>query len=142
MVDRRELLTLGGLLGLAPSPAPENGEGAAVALGQMTDKQVQSVVDAINNVRNLVEKQQSFAEINDVRKVQYAYLRANQKFPDFIDVGIDVWQGVYDWHIRLQQPLVLGRDSTARYTMMLGFTALVLRPDFVPTVIGIPYDQR
>jgi len=140
MIARRELLTFGGLLGIVPSP--DTGEGAAVAAGQMTDRQVQTIADAINGVKKLVEQQQSFAEVGEVRKAQYSYLRANGKFPDFIDVGIDVWQGVYDWHIRLQQPLVLGRDSTARYTMMLGFTALVLRPDFVTTVIGIPYDQR
>jgi|KBSMisStandDraft_5_1062788.scaffolds.fasta_scaffold257852_2 hypothetical protein len=140
MIDRRELLTLGGLLGIAP--APENGEGAAVGAGQMTDRQVHDLVDAINNVKSLIEKQQSFSEINDVRKVQYTYLRGNSKFPDFIDIGSDVWLAIYDWHIRLQQPLVLGRDNNGRYTMMLGFTTLVLRPDWVPTVIGIPYDQR
>ena len=39
MIDRRGLLTLGGLLGgLA---APENGEGAAVGAGQLSDKNVQ-----------------------------------------------------------------------------------------------------
>jgi hypothetical protein len=140
VIDRRELLTLGGLLGMAPAPA--NGEGAAIGAGQMTDRQVQTIADAINGVKNLIERQQSFAEINDVRKAQYAYLRGNNKFPDFIDIGIDVWLAIYDWHIRLQQPLVLSRDTNQRYTMMLGFTTLVLRPDWVPTVIGIPYDQR
>lgn len=142
MIDRRELLTLGGLLGISPSPA--NGEGAAVGTGQspMTDRQVQTIADAINGVKTLIEKQQSFNEINDVRKSQYGYLRGNNKFPDFIDIGIDIWLAIYDWHIRLQQPLVLGRDNNGRYTMMLGFTTLVLRPDWVPTVIGIPYDQR
>ena len=69
------------------------------------------------------------------------YLKANNKIPDFIDVSVDVWMSVYDWHVRLQQPLTLGRDSTGRYTLMLGFTALVLRPDVAPNFISAPYDK-
>jgi hypothetical protein len=42
----------------------------------------------------------------------------------------------------MQQPLVLGRDLNGRYTMMLGFTALVLRQDAASSFIGIPYDNR
>ena|ERR1051325_10584627 len=128
MLNRRELLALGGL--------------AVGGQAQMNDRQAQEITGAINNIKTLIEKQQSFNEINEVRKSQYTYLRGNGKFPDFIDIGIDVWLGVYDWHIRMQQPLVLGRDNTGRYTMIFGFTTLVLRPDWVPTVIGIPYDQR
>ena len=139
MLDRRELLTLGGLLGVTPG---DPAAGTAIAAGQMTDRQVNDVVNAINGFRNLLAQQLSFNEILEVRKSQYAYLRANGKFPDFIDVGADIWQGIYDWNIRVQQPLVLGRDANGRYTLMLGFTALVLRQDSVPTLIGIPYDQR
>ena len=43
--------------------------------------------------------------------------------------------------MRLQQPLMLGRDATGRYTLMLGFTALVLRPDVVPNFISAAYDN-
>jgi hypothetical protein len=27
---------------------------------------------------------------------QRSFLKAHQKFPDFIEVGIDVWESVYD----------------------------------------------
>jgi hypothetical protein len=70
------------------------------------------------------------------------YLKSQGKFPDFIDVSADIWYAAHDWHVRLQQPLMLGRDATGRYTLMLGFTALVLRPDVVPNFIGTPYDAR
>jgi len=140
MLDRRELLTLGGLLGVAAGePAAE---GAAVATGQANDRQLADIASAINSLKSLLTQQLSFGEIVEVRKAQFAYLRANGKFPDFIDVGTDIWQAIHDWHIRVQQPLVLARDPSGRYTMMLGFTALVLRQDSVPTLIGIPYDQR
>ena len=140
MIDRREMLTLGGLLGgLA---APENGEGAALGTGQMSDKSVQELVDALKGISGAITRQNSNIEILAVRKSQVDFLRANAKFPDFIDVGIDVWLGVYDWHVRVQQPLVLGRDSNGRYTLVLGFTTLVLRQDAVHDLIGIPYDNR
>ncbi len=139
MIDRRELLTLGGVLGaLTPGGSPDKG----VATGQVSDRQAQEIAGAIGGLTAAIVAQFSFAPLVNVRKSQYDYLRANGKFPDFIDVGTDVWQGVHDWHIRLQQPLVLGRDVNGRYTLMLGFTALVLRQDAVPTLIGIPYDQR
>jgi hypothetical protein len=140
MIDRRELLTLGGLLGLAPADTPD---GVAAGNGQSLDaRALGALADELHNLRTAVLQQYSFDAILPVRKSQQDYLKANGKFPDFIDLGIDVWTAIHDWHIRLQQPLVLGRDVNGRYTMMLGFTALVLRQDAVPTLIGIPYDQR
>jgi hypothetical protein len=138
MIDRRELLTLGGLLG--GMGAPENG--AAVGTGQMSDKNVQDLVSALKAITTAITQEQSNGEILGVRKSQVDFLRANSKFPDFVDVAIDVWLSIYDWHVRMQQPLVLGRDTNGRYTMVFNFTTLVLRPDAVPTFIGIPYDNR
>ena len=139
MIDRRELLTLGGVLGaLAPAGSPDEGVGA----GQVSDRQVQDIVTAINSLGSRIAQLQSFGELGGIRKSQYDYLRANGKFPDFIDIGLDVWTAIYDWHVRMQQPLVLGRDAGGHYTMMLTYTTLVLRQDSVPGFIGIPYDQR
>ena|SRR5436190_23297164 len=139
MIDRRELLTLGGLLGIAPARA--NGEGAAVGQNS-NDSSWRDIAAELQKIRLLVAERQSFGELDVVRKSQFDYLRANGRFPDFIDLGITPWLTIHDWHIRMQQPLVLGRDNNGRYTMMLGFTTLVLRPDWVVTAIGIPYDQR
>ena len=140
MIHRRQLLTVGGLLGTLAPDAPN--EGVAAAVGQMSDRNVQDLVNAIRSVTTAIAAQQSSPEIQPIRKSQADFLRASGKFPDFIDIGLDVWTSLYDWHVRMQQPLVLGRDANGRYTMMLGFTALVLRQDSVPTLIGIPYDQR
>lgn len=141
MIDRRQVLTMGGLLGaLAPGASPDEGVGSGA--GQMTDRNVQDIVNAIKGITSAMAVQQSFAEIAGVRKSLTDYLRASGKFPDFVDVSLDVWTSIYDWHIRMQQPLVLGRDVNGRYTMMLWFTALVLRQDAAPNFIGIPYDNR
>ena len=139
MIDRRQVLTLSGLLGsLMPTGTPDEGVGTA----QVADRQVQEIVSAINGLAGRVAQLQSFAEIAGVRKSQLDYIRANGKFPDFVDVGLDVWVGVYDWHVRMQQPLVLGRDPSGHYTIMLAFTTVVLHQDAVPNFISIPYDQR
>jgi hypothetical protein len=140
MIDRRQLLTVGGLLGALAPDSPD--EGVATGAGQISDRNVQELVTAIKGVSTAIASQQGNLEILPVRKSQTDFLRANGKFPDFIDVGVEVWTAVYDWHVRMQQPLVLGRDANGRYTLMLGFTALVLKPDAVPSLIGIPYDNR
>jgi hypothetical protein len=141
MIDRRQVLTMGGLFGaLVPGASPDEGVGAGA--GQLSDRSAQDIVNAIKGIGDRIAAQQSFAELAPIRRSQEAFLRANGKFPDYIDVAIDVWSAVYDWHVRMQQPLVLGRDVTGRYTMMLGFTALVLRQDAASSFIGIPYDNR
>lgn len=140
MMGRRELLTMTGLLGGFAAPAA--GEGVAAGAGQLPDRQMQDLVNAISGIAKEIARQNSFAEIAGVRKGQLDFFRANGKFPDFIDTGSDVWMSIYDWHVRMQQPLVVSRDANGRYTMMLGFTALVLRQDYLPNLIGIPYDQR
>ena len=138
MIDRRQLLTVGGLLGaLAPA-----GDEAAYGAGQMSDRYVPDFLSAIKNISNAISLQQSFDVILPVRTRQVDFLKAQGKFPDFIDVGIDIWYAVHDWHIRLQQQLVFGRDPVGRYTLMLGFTALVLRADSVASYISTPYDSR
>ena len=139
MIDRRELLTLGGVLGaIAPAPSPAE----SIATAQIGERQLQDIKNAIDQLKDVIVQEHSFNAVGPVRKSLYDYLRSMGKFPDYIEVGTDVWQAIHDWHIRLQQPLVLGRDPNGRYTLMLGFTAVVLRHDSAPNLIGIPYDVR
>jgi hypothetical protein len=109
----------------------------------MSDSQVTKIVDALKDVSRAIEAPPgAFVEILPIRQKQMDYLRSTNKFPDFIDVGLDVWFAVHDWHIRhLQQPS-LGRDVSGRYTISVMGTQLVMRPDLVPTFISAPYDSR
>jgi hypothetical protein len=119
------------------------GDDAMAGAGQQLSPQgTQDITNAIKDIRTALAAEWSFAEIAPVRAQQLNYLKANGKFPDFIDVGSDVWYAVHDWHVRLQQQLVFGRDAVGRYTLMLGFTALVLRPEAVVSFISTPYDNR
>ena len=137
MVDRRQLLTTAMFGGFAARPGA-----ADTAAQSIPERQAQEIVDGLKNVSRAIDSAHSFTEITEVRLRQVAFLRAEGKFPDFIDVGVDIWMSVYDWHVKHRLPMPLGRDANNRYTIMLLTTTLVLRPDFVPTHIGTPYENR
>jgi hypothetical protein len=138
MIDRRGLLTVGGLLG-AMAPA---GEGKAFAEGQLSERTTQDIVAALNSIKSTIAAQQTFTEVAQVRTRQMDFLKAQGKFPDFMEVGTDIWTGVYDWHVRFQQPITLGRDGNGRYTIMLWFTTLIMRPEAAASLVGLPFDNR
>ena len=137
MVDRRQLFKTAMFGGFAARPGS-----ADAATQPIPERQAQEIVDALKSVGRALDTAHSFTEIAELRQRQAAFLRAEGKFPDFIDVGIDVWMGVYDWHVKHHLPMTLGRDASNRYTIQLLATTLVLRPDMVPTLIGTPYENR
>jgi hypothetical protein len=106
----------------------------------------QQISGSIDQLRKTFEGQfdQSYAAlwrgIGRIRQQQRQWLRSTQKFPDFIEVGVDVWDNVHDWHVAHQQPLSMGRAADGRYTMMFMFTTLVLRPEQALDYIGFPFD--
>jgi hypothetical protein len=137
MFSRRALLGggLGTMLGsLAATPTAAQGSADAA-----DDASVAKEVAAL---RDELRIQRQFTELTAVREAQRAFLRLNGKFPDYMEVGFDVWFGVHDWHVRWQQPMTLGRDALGRYTIALNQTVLVLRPDVAGGFTGIAYDNR
>jgi hypothetical protein len=140
MVRRRQLLTTAMFGGFVAHPGAV--EEAVQSPAERQFQAFQDIVDGVKNIGRVIETAHSFTEIGEVRLRQVAFLRAEGKFPDFIDLGVDVWMGVHDWHIKHGLPMPLGRDANNRYTIMLLATTLVLRPDFVPTHIGTPYENR
>ena len=72
----------------------------------------------------------------------FEHVLANKVTGDFIETGADIWQQVYDWHVRFQQPISLGRTPEGRYTILLLATTVVMRPDKAPGFIGLPFDNR
>lgn len=144
MIARRNLVS-GGVLGSVLGALAGAGDAHAApvdAAADVTDDMVTKIVQAIASLRNEVQGLKSFSEIAPVRDVQLTYLRANGKFPDYLEVGTTVWLAVHDWHIRWQQPLSLGRDNLGHYTLVFNQTVLIMRPDATPTFMGVPYDNR
>jgi hypothetical protein len=142
MVPRRRalnLLTLAGGLSAVAAPArAQSGSRDA----RSPDERLDDIVKAVQSVREEVTRQSSFWEITPVRDQLRTFLRLNGKFPDFVEVGADVWQQIYDWHVRFQLPITIGRSADGRYTIPLMATTVILRTDSAPLYIGTPYDGR
>ena len=146
MIPRRDLMTggvLGGVLGaIVGEDAAEARPAAAPALADVTDEMVTKLVQAIGGLRTEVQNLKVFSDLAPVRDAQTTFLKGTGKFPDYLEVGISVWFAVHDWHVRWQQPLILGRDTQGRYTLVLNQTTLVMRTDANAAFVGIPYDNR
>jgi hypothetical protein len=144
-ISRRTVLNGTALGGALAALVP----GATVAarggepLQAPSERAIEDATKAIASLRDEMRRQDSFWEIGPVREQFKVFLRANGKFPEYIDVGIDVWQQVYDWHVRYRQPLNLGRNAEGHYTILLMTTTVVMRPDMnAGSYIGAPYDSR
>jgi len=138
MVQRRDLMSGGLVAGLASMMAPAASAEAAVDDEQSTQ--------AINRFRETVERQfeQSYSSrwrgVTSVRQQQRTWLQATRKYPDFMEVGLNVWDNIWDWHVVYQQPLNVTRVADGRYGMSFMFTTLLLRPDVNPDFVGYAFD--
>ena len=145
MVARRRFLgggVLGGVLGLLAADSAEPAEAAAAQ--RQSEKQSENmteVTDAIDKLRQELRNERLFTELTAIREAQVRFLGANGKFPDFIEVGTDVWWALHDWHIRWQQPLTLGRDAIGRYTILLMQTIVIMSQETKDS-IGPAYDNK
>lgn len=143
MVARREMV--GGTLfaGLAALLMPKP---AAEAAGQRGDES--EVAKAIDGLREVLEAQGSGCGLGQcgpvatVRLQQKTFMKANRKYPDYIDAGIDAWEALYDWHVKNRQEIRTTRLPDGRYGLLFMFTTVVLREDQVPNYVGWGYDAR
>jgi hypothetical protein len=134
MIPRRHVLT-GGVLGAFADSAPLEAQ-------QTSDQAADRLARAVADLRTEVSEHRQFSEIAAVRNVQKQHLRTTGRFPDYVEVGADVWFNVHDWHVRWQQPMSMGRDPQGRYTIVLNQTVVVLRSDQPGNFVGLPYDNR
>ena len=134
-MDRRAVVG-GGLLGMTALLG-------TAAEGTQRERQVDTA-RAVDDMRALLERhlERPFAELAEIREQQRIFLKASHKFPDFIEIGVKVWERLHDWHVRHQLPLNIVRRDDGRYTMTFMFTTLVLRPDQADSYVGFAYDAR
>jgi hypothetical protein len=146
VIQRRSIIAAAGtVVGGALSGLASTAEAAPLGTQatQESDRlRLQEVAGAVASMRDEIARQYTFWEIAAVRDQMRAFLRANGKFPDFIETGPDIWQQVYDWYVRFQQPITLGRTPEGRYTIFLIATNVVMRPDMAAGFVGLPYDNR
>jgi hypothetical protein len=135
-MERRNLVG-GGLLASAAALF----SAAPAASAQRNDDE--AVAAAIADLQKTIQRGLDVSpELTRIREQQRTFLKANQKFPDFIDIGIGVWENLYDWHVRHQQPLSIGRTAEGRYVMTVMFTTLILRPEQDSSYVSFGFDAR
>lgn len=140
MVQRRDLVGGGLAAGFASLMATR--AEAASAAADAEDE----TASAINRLRDVYERQLEqvysarWKGVTRVRQQQRTWLLATRKYPDFIEIGLDVWDNVYDWHVAYQQPLNVQRLADGRYAMAFMFTTLLLRSDQNADFVGYAFD--
>lgn len=136
-IERRDVVS-SGLLGLT---ALIGGRRDAAAV---LPEEGRDIARALDRLRELLERrlEPPFEELSEIRRQQRMFLKASHTFPEFIEIGANVWDALYDWSVRNQQPLHVMRRDDGRYTMTFMFTTLVLRPDQTDDYVSLPYDAR
>jgi hypothetical protein len=136
MMERRNVVGAGLAAGIASLVASADGDAA------QNDNPVE-VSRAVNDLRRTIEANYSspWTRIAQIREQQRIWMRTAQKFPDFIEIGLGVWEGLFDWHVRFQQPINMTRLPDGRYAMSFMFTTLVLRPEVDANYVGPAFDN-
>ena len=140
MVERRDVIGGGLAAGLAAAFGGPAEAQTRRDSGEATADN--KAADAIDKLRDALEHAHESADVAQIRAQQRTFLKANQKFPDYIDVGIDIWERMHDWHVRNRQPLTIVRTNDGRYGMVFGVTTLILMPQQTGNYISWGYDTR
>ena len=133
MLTRRDLFLSGAF---ASSLRPAAAQNSSAGDSGVTQKGFADIRDALVSLKHAPLTR----DMIDIRQKQRMHFKINQKLPDFIDVGLTVWEGLYDWHLDNQIPLKVTRVGD-RFEMEMMLIMVVLRHDLGDTQIGIPYDR-
>ena len=135
MLSRRELIAGGAAVRMAGGDAAA-AQGGGDADSARALRAIQEVLDGIRSQSAI-----DTPAVNQLRDRQRQFFRLNQRFPECIDVGIRVWEGMQDWHIRHLRPLNINRAGDGRWQMDFIMSVLVLRHELPDNEIGQPYDR-
>ena len=136
MISRRDLLASSVGSGVLIAP----GNTGATATQNDDAQYFSAMISELREIRRAVSIDGTEA-INTIRAAQRTYLKNSSRFPEFVDVGYDVFQSVIDWLIAVQQPVTINRLTDGRYTIVLFASTIVLRPDFPDGYVGQGYDK-
>jgi len=144
MVARREVMGGTLLAGLSALFVPKP---VAASASEQRDGS-EAAAAAVDKLREVIEQQGnacalgSCSTVASIRSQQKTFLRANRKYPDYIDAGVDAFEAVYDWLVKNRQEIRTSRLPDGRYGIMFMFTTIVLREDQQPPFVGWGYDAR
>jgi hypothetical protein len=143
MLTRRELIT-GGVAGsVVPIGHAASVEGVQSRAEVDAMRDIANEISAVDETlsQGMLSNAVVFGLTGKVRAQMETFFRTTQKFPDFIDIGYNVFMDVYDWHVKNRQQLVVTRGPDGRYWLQFMFTTLIMRGEHDAGYIGIPYDK-
>lgn len=132
MLSRRDLIFSGATLGQLRAEADQ-------AQGASSYRDTAVLGDIANALKELRHPSSS-PLVTQVRERQRIFLRLNQRYPEFIDVGVAVWEKIQDWHVDTGQEMKIARSAGGRYVMEFMLSRLVLRPEIPDFEVGLAYD--
>jgi hypothetical protein len=116
----------------------------ATAGEQGSDAQV---VAALKDVETVLRRQEDgrnahWSQVRRVQEQQRIFLKSWHRYPQFIEIGARVWEGLLEWHVRERQELKVTRAADGRYLMTFMFTTLLMRPDLEENYVGPGLDSE
>jgi len=152
MVTRRELVTAGALGAISATGASDGAAPANAIPAQIREVADVQIVQALHGIlAELGALRRMLGDalngpsapdgtVADVRRQFGVFLRSNQKYPDYCEIGSSVFTDLYDWQVRNRLPIeVVNTDG--RMSIRFMFTWMVLRTDQDVKFVGIPYDK-
>ena len=142
-MNRRLAIQSGLLAGLGPSLSAPASEAAAGA--QEGDSAV--VAAALRDIERTLQRQAENRDahwpvVRRVHEQQRTFLKSYHRYPEFIEVGARVWDGLIEWHVRERQTLNVTRVADGRYLMSFNFTTVLLRPDLDDNYVSFGFDNE
>lgn len=132
MITRRELIATGVGAGAASTAAAET---------LVQDTQLLSnMLTELREIRRAVSIQGTEA-IEKIRDSQRTHFKNTGRFPQYIEVGYNVFQSVVDWLIAVQQPVTISLSAESRYAIVFLATTILLRQDFQDNYVGQGFDR-
>ena len=142
MISRREVVTAG-VLGTLASANP------AAAAEIQADVQAlkegfKNLADSIDELKSSTDQglrgnSMNFGNVSNMKNAIYKYAKMSGKFPEYVDIGLDVFYDVYDWHVRHNQQIQIARVADQRIMILFMFTQCILRWENDGNYVGPPY---
>jgi hypothetical protein len=155
MISRRELVTGGAIGALAVTPLHADEAAAPLTQGEsgqsegMQTSLLRKISDQMEGLNNNVTGLGSAFKTNSVgygyipklREAFTLFWKTTGKFPEFVEVGTDVFYDIYDWHIKHKLNVPVSRAGDGRMTITFMYTQLLVRIEQSGSYIGIPFDR-
>lgn len=142
MISRREVVTAG-VLGTLAAASPADAAQSASEI-QALKEGFKDLEDRVGDLKSALDQglrgnSMNFGNMATVKDKISRFARLSGKFPDYCDIGLDVFYDVYDWHVRHAQQINMVRMADQRLAIQFMFTQLILRWENDGNYVGTPY---